>query len=33
MNFREAVDLARTCGYTQYARFQKRKRTLHPLPE
>jgi len=33
MNFREAVALARACGYTQYARFNQRKRTLHPLPE
>lgn len=32
MNFREAVDLARACGYTEYVRFQNRKRTSHPLP-
>jgi histidinol-phosphatase (PHP family) len=30
--FREAVRLARDCGYTQYARFEKRKRTMWPLP-
>lgn len=32
-NFREAVALARACGYTDYARFEKRKRTMWPLPE
>ncbi len=32
MNFREAVALARACGYTEFARFSKRQRTLHPLP-
>ena len=33
MNFREAVLLARSCGYTRSAHFRQRKRTLHPLPE
>jgi histidinol-phosphatase (PHP family) len=32
-NFREAVALARSCGYTHYARLHRRKRTLHRLPE
>ncbi|MDD2709532.1 MAG: histidinol-phosphatase HisJ family protein [Verrucomicrobiae bacterium] len=30
--FRQAVDLARACGYREYARFEKRRRTLWPLP-
>ncbi|MDD2709537.1 MAG: PHP-associated domain-containing protein [Verrucomicrobiae bacterium] len=29
--FREAVDLARACGYREYARFEKRRRTLWSL--
>jgi histidinol-phosphatase (PHP family) len=32
MNFKEAVELAKNSGYTHYARFAQRKRTLHPLP-
>ena len=32
MNFREAINLARECGYTHYIRFHQRQRTLHPLP-
>ena len=30
--FREAVALARECGYAEYARFEKRKRMMRPLP-
>jgi histidinol-phosphatase (PHP family) len=33
MNFSEAVKLAKSCGYQEYVRFEKRKRKIYRLPK